>query len=134
MIFVDTNAWIYYFDERLPEHDRVSDALEEEIRSGVLSTTTVLMEVAHFFRGLAEEDFWACMGCLKNLETMKIMQFDMEMLELAMAFLVEYADRGIGGRDSTILAAMKIAGVERIMTHDVAFKRIPSIEVVDPAT
>ena len=134
MIFVDTNIWIYYFDERLPEHREVSDALEAEIGSGVLSTTTVLMEVAHFFRALPEEESWACMDCLKNLETMEIMAFDVEMLELAMAFLVEYADRGIGGRDSTILAAMKISGVDRIMTHDVAFKRIPSIKVVDPVT
>ncbi len=134
MIFVDTNIWIYYFDTRLPEHGEVADALEAEIGSGVVTTTTVLMEVAHFFRGLAEAEFWTFLRYLKNLGTMKIMEFDMEMLELALEFLVEYADRGIGGRDSTILAAMKLSDVDTIMTHDRAFRRIPSIKVVDPVT
>ncbi len=134
MMFIDTNIWVYYFDERLPEHGEVTDALEAEISLGVITTTTVLMEVAHFFRGLTEAEFWTCMGYLENLETMKIMEFDMEMLELATEFLVEYADRGIGGRDSTILAAMKLSNVDTIMTHDRAFRRIPSIKVVDPVT
>jgi len=134
MIFVDSNIWIYYFDERLPEHREVTDALEAEIGLGVVTTTSVLMEVAHFFRGLTEAEFWTLLGYLKNLETMRIMEFDMEMLELAMEFLVAYADRGIGGRDSTVLAAMKLSNVDTIMTHDKAFTRIPSVRVVDPVT
>ncbi len=134
MMLVDTNIWIYYFDTRLPEHGQVAGALEAEIGSGAVTTTTVLMEVAHFFRGLAKAEFWAFIGYLKNLETMKIVEFDMEMLELALGFLVEYADMGIGGRDSTILAAMKLSDVDTIMTHDRTFRRIPSIKVVDPVT
>lgn len=45
--------------------------------------------------------------------------------------LAKYSHLGIGGREATILSLMKHEKVERIMTHDTAFKRIDWLEVTD---
>ncbi len=134
MIFVDANIWIYYFDQRLPEHKQVVRPLEREIRSGVASNTAVLIEVAHYFRNLPKEEFWRRIDHLKNLETLDIVDLDLDLLELSLKLLAEYSDRGIGGRDSTILAAMKRLEVVKLMTHDDAFKGVPMVEAIDPIT
>ncbi len=39
---------------------------------------------------------------------------------------------GIGGRDATILASMKKLSIQIICTHDISFKKISNIEVIDP--
>ena len=39
---------------------------------------------------------------------------------------------GIGGRDATLLAAMKKTNATKILTHDVAFKGVDWLEVIDP--
>ncbi|GAH78895.1 unnamed protein product, partial [marine sediment metagenome] len=46
--------------------------------------------------------------------------------------LITYAHTGIGGRDASILALMRSAGIKKICTHDKAFKKIPNLEVIDP--
>ena len=71
---------------------------------------------------------------LKNLETMIIVDLDLDLLDLSLKLLAEYSEKGIGGRDSTILAAMKRLGIDKLMTHDDAFKGIPTIEAMDPIT
>lgn len=134
MIFVDANIWIYYFDQRLPEHKQVVGPLEREIRSGAASNTAVLIEVAHYFRNLPKEEFWRRIDHLKNLETLDIVDLDLDLLDLSLKLLAEYSDRGIGGRDTTILAAMKRLKIDKLITHDDAFKGIPTIEAMDPIT
>jgi len=132
MIFVDTNIWIYYFDRRFPEHKRVVLPLEEAIRSGVASNTVVLVEVAHYFRGLPKEEFWDKISYLTGLETMEIVDLDSGLMTRSFELLQEYSETGIGGRDSTILAAMEELDVKNLMTHDKTFGKIPHIRVKDP--
>ena len=48
--YVDANYWIYWFDERLPEHDSVDHAMQKVIQDGAVVSTITLMEVAHYFR------------------------------------------------------------------------------------
>ncbi len=62
----------------------------------------------------------------------RIEGFDFDAMTDSLDELERHSPQGIGGRDSTIIASMKENNVETLMTHDKAFKRIESIEVVDP--
>jgi predicted nucleic acid-binding protein len=132
MIFVDTNIWIYYLDARLPEHQKVVQPLETAIKRGVTTSVIVLIEVAHYFGNLPRDDYWAAVECLRNLGTLEVVGFDESVLSMSLDLLARYVNTGIGGRDSIILASMVEGGISTIMTHDVAFKKIPFIEVTDP--
>jgi len=57
MIYVDANFWIYWFDQRLPEHKHVTKPMRDAIHEGIVLNVVTLMEVAHYFRHLTKEDF-----------------------------------------------------------------------------
>ena len=46
------------------------------------------------------------------------------MMQKALKLLSKYWNYGIGGRDAVLLATMVMNGVNEIMTHDGAFKKI----------
>ena len=46
--------------------------------------------------------------------------------------LKRYTHLGIGGRDATILASMKLLSTKKIMTHDEALKKVDWLDVSDP--
>jgi len=60
MLFVDSNIWAYYFDERAPEHKYVVKPVEEALRAEEIAINTVIiMEVAHFLiKNLGAEEGW----------------------------------------------------------------------------
>jgi len=131
LIFVDSNIWCYYFDLSAVEHDVVSERLEEALESGVAINTVVAMEVAHYLiKNLGSEG-------KKKMDVflsypMKIVDFDQYIARKSIEYLARLSQTGIGGRDATILASMEVLGIEKLMTHDRAFKRIDFIDVVDP--
>ena len=102
LIFIDSNIWCYYFDRSATEHDIVSEKLEQALDEGVAINTVVEMEVAEY------------------------------LAKRSIELLAKFSQTGIGGRDATILAAMEELGIKKLMTHDRAFKRVDSIEVIDP--
>jgi len=63
---------------------------------------------------------------------MEVVDFDQYLAKRSIELLARFSQKGIGGRDATILAAMEERGIKKLMTHDRAFKRIDSIEVIDP--
>ncbi|MGQ9597673.1 MAG: type II toxin-antitoxin system VapC family toxin [Thermoproteota archaeon] len=132
MIYVDANYWIYWFDQRLPEHKHVTKTIRTAIHEGVVLNVVTLMEVAHYFRHLQKEDFRRKLSAIQNLATLTFVNLDLDIAELAFEQLIKYAKIGIGGRDSVILATMKATGTKRIATHDNVFKKIENIKVIDP--
>ena len=47
---VDSNIWVFYFDENLPEHSSVIKLLDPLIKQGNIATCTIIMmEVIHYF-------------------------------------------------------------------------------------
>jgi len=132
MIYVDANYWIYWFDQRLPEHQHVLETMRNAIHEGVVLSVVTLMEVAHYFRNLPGEDFLKNLHRIENLTTSKFVSLDLDLAELAFEQLTKYARVGIGGRDSVILATMKTTGTKRIASHDKVFKKIEGLEVIDP--
>lgn len=134
MIIIDSNIWCYYFDSSCPEHGKVAAYIEGILgKEDVAMNTIIAMEISHYL--------------IKNLgpiagkeKIKKLLEFPFVIEDFGYHSLLESIDMlsvhshtGIGGRDATLLAIMKSLGIKKLATHDAAFKRIDSIEVVDPA-
>ena len=141
MIMVDSNMWIYYFDESLYEHKYVKEPMREIIiEQGILANTIVIQEVAHYLiRHEPAEEFWEDINFLIRLRSMELLDFDYDMMQNALKLLSKYWNYGIGGRDAVLLAAMVLKEASEIMTHDRTFKRletkldeITNFSVIDP--
>ncbi|WXG47553.1 MAG: type II toxin-antitoxin system VapC family toxin [Candidatus Atabeyarchaeum deiterrae] len=132
MIYVDANFWIYWFDQRLPEHKHVLRHMRQVIQEGVILNVVTLMEVAHYFRNLAAEEFREKLDTIQSLTTLKVVSLDLDLAKSAFDKLAKYAKIGVGSRDSVIIATMESVGTKRIATHDRVFTRIKGLEVIDP--
>jgi predicted nucleic acid-binding protein len=138
MIFVDSNMWCYYFDQRLPEHEQVLEPMREIIKSEEIACNTIIVvEVAHYLvRHFAEGSTRKKIEYFVNLRNMKITDFNRQIMTETIETLLEhaYAD-GLGGRDATVIATMNSQNMKKIISHDDIFKRLASklmIEVIDP--
>jgi len=131
LIYVDANFWIYWFDERLPEHIYVTKPMRKAVSEGIVLNISTLMEIAHYFRHLPPKEFQVKMDMLQALSTVTLVDLNMNLAKLAFEHLKRYAQIGVGARDSVILATMDIMGIKRIATHDEVFKRIKALEVID---
>ena len=133
MYMVDSNIWVYYFDENLPEHSTIVKYLDPLIKKENISTSTIiLMEVIHYlFKRLgpvvgSEKSHIFQLGHFETLE------FTSKDLDEFLEIFQKVSHHGLGGRDVTILVCMKKAGTTKLVTHDQAFKKIREIEVIDP--
>ena len=139
MLFVDSNIWCYYFDVRLPEHVRVRDAMREIIKSQEIACNTVIvMEVAHYLvRHFTEKIARKKIETFINLTNLDIADFNRQALSETVETLLSYGyAEGLGGRDATVIASMKLQNVKKIVSHDGIFKRLANkldLEVIDPA-
>ena len=138
MIFIDTNIWCYYFDQRLPEHKHVREPIRNIIKSEDLACNTIIaMEVAHYLvRHFTETDARKKIDHFINLRNMKIIDFNRSIMTEALEKLVEYAyTEGLGGRDATVIATLKSLNLKKIISHDDIFKRLATkleLQVTDP--
>ena len=139
MLFVDSNIWCYYFDQRLPDYASVRDAMREIIKSEEIACNTVIvMEVAHYIvRHFTEKVARKKIETFINLANIDIADFNRQALNQTIETLLVYANNeGLGGRDATIIAAMKLQNIKKIVSHDEIFKRLANkleLEVIDPA-
>ena len=133
MIFIDSNIWCYFFDESSTEHKKVTSFIEKIIeKEEILINTPVIMEVSHFL----VKNLGPVTG-RKKIDSFLEFPFIVEDLNYsttkeAISLLCEYSHEGIGGRDATILASIKKAGIKNIVTHDKSFKNIRWLNVIDP--
>lgn len=139
LLFVDSNIWCYYFDARLPEHVRVRDAMREIIKTQEIACNTVIvMEVAHYLvRHFTEKIARKKIEAFVNLSNIDIADFNRQLLSETVETLLAYAyAEGLGGRDATVIASMKLQNIKKIVSHDDIFKRLANkleLEVIDPA-
>ena len=139
MLFVDSNIWCYYFDQRLPEYASVRDTMREIIKSEEIACNTVIvMEVAHYLvRHFTEKIARKKIEYFINLRNMQITDFNRQTLTETVETLLAYAyTEGLGGRDATVIATVKLQNIKKIVSHDNIFKRLASkleLEVIDPA-
>jgi predicted nucleic acid-binding protein len=139
MLFIDSNIWCYYFDQRLAEHLYVRDAVREILKSQEIACNTVIaMEVAHYLvRHFTEEIARKKIETFINLTNIDIEDFNRQALNQTIETLLAYAySEGLGGRDATVIASMKLQNIKKIVSHDDIFKRLANkldLEVIDPA-
>jgi predicted nucleic acid-binding protein len=133
MIITDPSICSYYLDENATEHQYVIEPLEKEVeRGGVAVNNVIVMEVARFLIGnLGPMEGMEKVTSFLGVPTI-IDDLDYGLTTKSIRLLAKYSHMGIGGRDATILATAKNLGVNRIMTHDQAFKKVDWVEVVDP--
>ncbi len=139
MLFVDSNIWCCYFDQRLPEYASVRDAMREIIKTEEIACNTVIvMEVAHYLvRHFTEKIALKKIETFINLTNIDIADFNRQALNQTVETLLAYAyTEGLGGRDATIIASMKLQNIKKIVSHDDIFRRLANkleLEVIDPA-
>ena len=131
MIYVDSNYWIYWLDSRLPEHRHAKAAMRRAVSGGILMNYVTLVEVAHYLRLLPEDEFSNRLSTMQNLSTLTLADLDHETTQLALEAIPRYSGKGLGGRDSVIIATMRTRGVRDILTHDRAFENVEGIRVID---
>jgi len=138
MIFIDSNMWCYYFDKRLPEHEQVRDTMRKTLTSEeIVCNTLIILEVAHYLvRHFTESTARKKIEYFTNLSNLTIVDFDRQNMTQALESLIEhgYSD-GLGGRDATVLATMKLKEIKTILSHDEVFKRLSAklmLKVIDP--
>jgi len=131
LIYVDSNYWIYWLDSRLPEHRYVDRVIREAIREGTVINYVTLIEVAHYLRKLPRDEFDIIMEGIQGLSALTAAELDEETTRLSLELLPKYSPKGLGARDCVVVATMKLLGVERIATHDHAFRGVKEIQVVD---
>jgi len=130
--------WCYYFDQRLPEHEYVREPMREIIKTMEIACNTIIvMEVAHYLvRHFPAKAARKKIDLFVNLENMKIVDFNRQIMMEALENLVEHAyTHGLGGRDATVIATLKLLRINKILSHDNIFKRLATkiaIEIVDP--
>ena len=138
MIFVDSNMWCYYFDQRLPEHEQILALMREIIKSEeIVCNTIIVIEVAHYLiRHFAEGAARKKIDYFVNLRNLKIADFNRQIMTETIENLLEhgYTD-GLGGRDATVIATMNSQNMKKIISYDSIFKRLAdklNLEVIDP--
>ena len=139
MIFIDSNIWCYYFDQRLPEHQLVREPIRQILMSSqeITCNTIVVMEIAHYLvRHFREDEARSKIEHFIKLGNMSILDFDAKTMAESLDNLLNYNySHGLGGRDSTILACMNLHDIKTLMTHDDVFKRLSNkthFNIIDP--
>ncbi len=133
MICIDSNIWIYYLSSTAPEHKTVAESVRKALlKEDILMNPVIILEVAHYFRKLPKERLLKIVNHMTGLQKSVFIELDIPLIEDSTTILAKYAKIGLGARDATIVASMKRAGLNRIMTHDAVFKEIKTIETVDP--
>ena len=133
MILIDSNIWAYYFDATLPDHQKVIRPLETALKKNQAAVNaTIVVETFHYLVKRLGPLEGKKKGTIFLNYGMALYVIDEETVELTLTKLSEFTHLGLSGRDATILATMSLEGIQSLMTHDQAFKRVPDIEIIDP--
>jgi predicted nucleic acid-binding protein len=130
-VYIDANYWIYWFDERLPEHIHVNESMQSAIRGKVVLSTVTLMEISHYLRNLPVNVLEENIKMITSLSTLTLVDFTYDILQSSIGFLSKYSISGLSGRDCVILATMEATRSKVLLTHDKAFKKVNGIRIID---
>jgi uncharacterized protein len=133
MIVIDANIWAYFFDSTLKEYKAVQEPLKEALSNHEAAVNAAIaVETLHYL----VKRLGPLVGRRKGETFLRyelpIFPLDTKTLDITHQVLCEFTHLGIGGRDASIIASMRREGIDTIMTHDKAFKRIKEIKVIDP--
>jgi len=133
IIFIDSNYWIYLFDQTTPEHKAVKNHFRDMYKINKIAVNAVvMMEVMHYLvKHLGPEMAKKKWNIFTSI-TMDVGSIGQIELDNMFEVLMKYSFTGIGSRDASILSYMKINKINYIATHDKDFKKIDFLTVIDP--
>ena len=132
---IDSNIWIYYFDQASQQNKSVAEYLNTMLRKDQAAVTSVIsVEVVHYlFRRLGTAEGYE-KAKIFHMGPIKTLEFTSLDLPAHLEKMRQTAHLGIGGRDATILVCMEREGIDTIVTHDKSFQYVESLKVVDPVS
>lgn len=133
MIIIDTNIWAYFFDRTLEEYEAVQKPVKRALSNHEAAVNAaIVVEILHYLVKRLGPLAGRRKGQTFLRYELPIFPLDVKTLELTHQVLCEFTHLGIGGRDASVIASMRREGIDTVMTHDQAFKRIEEIRVIDP--
>ncbi len=126
MIFIDSNIPMYLVGGHHPNKPRASELLDEffDANERLVSDVEVLQEILHRYTSIDRRDaiqpaFDVLTGIVDEL-----FPLDVEDLERAKQITLT---TDLSARDSLHLAVMKVHRIDRILTFDSDFDKVPDI-------
>jgi len=141
MLTIDTQIFVYYFDPNSLENRNVVTWFQKGKHHGIIYSEDIILsgivpiEIAHnLFRvkNLSGEKIISTITNLISLKNVTLHNIDREVILQGLEIIKDLGYAGIGGRDSLILATMKIKNVKTIATHDKDILKIIDIQRIDP--
>ena len=141
MIVIDTQIWIYLLEPNARENENVRKYLEGNKDDGILITEKIGLnpiipiEVAHNLFGnskLNTNNLHNALVEIFNAENISIFDINQNIMSKALGILKNYRGKGIGGRDSLILATMVQENISTIITHDKNILSLSELNRIDP--
>ena len=141
MITIDTQILVYFFDPNCLENSNILSWIQNDKKKGIIYNENIVlnaivpMEIAHnLFRvkNLSTNKIITNITNLISLNNVTIHEINREVIIASLEILKKIGNAGIGGRDSLILATMRMKNIKKIATHDKDILRIVDIERIDP--
>ncbi len=132
MIFVDSNVAMYLVGSAHPHKADAGQLLEAAIAAGerLVTSAEVLQEILHRYVAIDRRDaiqpaFDALLGVVDE-----VLAIELADVERARSFVLGAAR--LSARDALHAAVMAREGIERIMTFDTGFDRVPGVRRYRP--
>ena len=128
MIFVDSNVPMYLVGSAHPNKDRASALLAQLVSDDeqLVTDVEVYQEILHRYTALRRPG--AIDDAFESLDEIADQVLDFGMPEIRAARDLIAAVDGISARDALHVAVMRKAGIDRILSFDRGFDRLPGIE------
>lgn len=128
MIFIDSNVPMYLVGAAHPHRSDAQRLLERAVsdRSRLVTDAEVFQEILHRYRAIERTD--AIQPAYDLLVGIIDEVFPIELDDVMSAKDVLLARRELSSRDALHVAVMQRHGVERILSFDTGFDRVPGLE------
>ena len=128
MIFVDSNVPMYLVGGAHPNKDRASAILARLVSDDeqLVTDVEVYQEMLHRYTAIQRPG--AIAAAFESLDEIADDVLDFGMSEIRVARDIIAAVDGISARDALHMAVMRKAGIDRILSFDRGFDRVPGLE------
>ena len=128
MIFVDSNVPMYLVGGAHPNKDRASAILARLVSDDeqLVTDVEVYQEILHRYTAIQRPG--AIDAAFESLDEIADDVLDFGMSEIRVARDIIAAVDGISARDALHMAVMRKAGIDRILSFDRGFDRVPGLE------
>lgn len=130
MIFVDTSAWIFLFDQRRGGKEAISAQEFYQRNTRPLVVTDLILEETHKWlvhHAFPKERALRILQEFINESFAKIVLMENTDRTAAIQFIHKYLDQGLSYTDAVTIAMMKRLKVKEIFSFDAHFDLFPGI-------